>query len=389
MPKAPKRRPKRGDNAGGISQRKDGLWMARLLTGYDAEGKPQRRTFYGKTREEAEGKLLEAQHLHRKGLLFEPSRQTVGEFMQAWLEDCVKGSARPKTVENYGYALQHLDSLAPLPLAKLTAQHLQRLYREKQEEGLTRMVVLIHAVLHRALEQAVKWDLIPRNVADAVERPKVPRKEFQVLTAEEANRLLQAAEGDRLHALYVLALTCGLRQGELLGLKWEDLDLDRATLTVRRQLQWLTGQGPSFSEPKSAKSRRMIALPTSAVVALRAHRIRQLEERLALGPAWQDAGLVFSSSIGTPLHPSGVRNRSFHRLLERAGLPRMRFHDLRHSTATLLLTQGVHPKLIQELLGHNQISVTLDTYSHVSAPMLKEVATKMEELLTTSKEKSR
>lgn len=313
------------------------------------------------------------------------------------MDDCVRGSVRPATYENYGYVLKHIiPAIGSIRLAKLTPQHVQRLYREKQDQGLTRMVILMHAVLHKALGQAVKWDLVPRNVADAVERPKVARKEFQALSPEEAQRFLEVAEGDRFYALYVLAITGGLRLGELLGLTWEDIDLDRSTLTVRRQLQWQKVKGskeerrqPVLAELKSAKSRRTIALSTVAVAALKKHRAKQAKERLALGEVWQDQSLVFCTTIGTPQNHSAIRNRSFHPLLEATGLPRIRFHDLRHTCATLLLAQGVHPKLVQEQLGHSQISVTLDTYSHVTAPMMQEAAAKMDAILAAAKEKRR
>lgn len=195
--------------------------------------------------------------------------------------------------------------------------------------------------------------LVPRNAAALVDPPKVRTKEFRPLDAGEALRLLEAAEEDRLHALYFLALTCGLRQGELLGLRWSAIDHDKGTLTVRRQLQWLGKPAKAvFSEPKTAKARRTVALPSLAVSALRRHRSRQAEERLALADIWQDeTGLVFTSTVGTPISPSHLRNRSFGPLLDRACLPHIRFHDLRHTTATLLLGQGVHPKLVQEQLG--------------------------------------
>jgi len=379
---------RRGHGEGTIYQRADGRWCAALTVGRDARGRLRRVYIYGKTRREVQEELTKKLREHQQGMPVDPTRQTVGQFLQAWLEDCMRGSVRPTTLENYRYVIRHLEPIAGIQLAKLTPQHIQHLYRQKQDAGLTRMVVLMHAVLHKALGQAVRWCLIPRNPADAVERPRMPKKEFRALTSEEAARLLEAAREDRLHALWVLAVTTGMRLGELLGLRWEDVDLERGTVTVRRQLQWLEGE-PTFPEPKSARSRRTIALPGLAVAALREHRKRQLEWRLRLGEVWQDHGLVFTTEIGTPLHPSNVRQRHFHPLLERAGLPRIRFHDLRHTCATLLLAQGVHPKLVQEQLGHSQISVTLDTYSHVTAPMMREAAAKMDAILTAARRASR
>lgn len=378
----------RGHNEGSIYQRKDGLWVASVSVGRDATGKVKRRDIYGHTRKEVAERLTQLLAEAQQGVPLDPTRQTIGDFLTRWLEDSVRGTLRPATYISYNGAIKHiLPTLGSVPLAKLTPQHLQRLYREKQEEGLTRTVNLIHAVMHKSLSQAVKWGLVPRNVAALVDTPRPGTKEFQALTPEQAASLLQAAQEDRLYALYVLAIACGLRQGELLGLKWEDLDEALGTLTVRRQLQWLKVKAgepyqPVFSAPKSAKGRRTLHLPDLARFALRRHRRQQAEERLALGEAWQDQGLVFTSTLGTPYDASRLRQRSFHPLLEQAGLPHIRFHDLRHTCATLLLGQGVHPKLVQEQLGHSQISVTLDTYSHVTAPMMKEAAAKMDGILS-------
>ncbi len=264
-----------------------------------------------------------------------------------------------------------------------------------QERGLGRTIKVLHAILHKAMDQALKWGMVPRNVLDAVETPKIEKKEFRPLTIEETEKFLDAALEDRLYALYVLAVTCGLRFGELLGLKWEDVDLTERRLTVRNQLQWIPGAGPDgkaeprLIPPKTAKSRRTIRLPDVAVFALKRHKALQTQERLRAGDLWQDWGLVFTTEIGTPLDKSNVRNRSFYPLLEKARLPRIRFHDLRHTCATLLLTQGVHPKLVQEQLGHSEISMTLDTYSHIIGPMMDEVARTMDGLLAPAMNKRR
>ena len=375
-------RKKRGPGEGSIYKRKDGLWAVELFLGFGPDGKKKKVTAYAKTHAEAKQKLLDLLKDRQTGVLVSPpERQTVAEFLRQWLRDVVAGSVRPRTLENYEYVIRHVvDEIGNVPITKLTPQHLQRLYRKKQDQGLTRMVVLIHAVMHKALAQAVKWGIVPRNAADAVERPKVQKREIRPLSKDELVRFLAAAEDDPLYALYVLAATCGLRMGELLGLKWEDVDFANGLLTVRRQLQWIKGE-PVFAPPKSAKSRRTIPLTSAALAALRRHKEQQAEQRLRVGEAWKDYGLVFTTGIGTPLSPSNVRNRSFFPLLRKAGLPRIRFHDLRHTTATALLVQGVHPRLVQDLLGHSQISVTLDTYSHVTAAMLRQTADAMDRFL--------
>ncbi|HHW17738.1 MAG TPA: site-specific integrase [Firmicutes bacterium] len=379
---------RRGHGEGSIFKRKDGRWCAELFVGYGENGKKRIWRAYGDSRKEVQEKLTAKIRDYQQGLPVAVSKQTLGQFLETWLEDCVKGYVRPNTYANYKQVLRHFTAIASTPLNKLTPQQVQHLYRQKQDAGLTRTVVLMHAVLHKALDQAVKWGMVPRNIADAVERPRIPARQCHPLSQDEAVRFLEAASEDRLYALYVLAITCGLRFGELLGLCWKDVDLERGTLTVSHQLQTVDGKA-TLQVPKTAKSRRTIILPAVAIAALKKHRGRQLEERLKLGEAWQDWDLVFYSEIGTPLNESNVRNRSFYPLLEKAGLPRIRFHDLRHTCATLLLAQGVHPKFVQEQLGHSQISVTLDTYSHVTPSMMKDVAAKMDAILSAANTKRR
>lgn len=373
---------RRGHGEGSIYRRSDGRWVAQVVVGRDERGRLKRRYVYGKTRKEVQEQLTRLLAERQQGLPIDPVKQTVGDFLTSWLENSVKGSVRPKTYKNYSYVIQThvIPLLGGIPLAKLSPQHLQHLFHSMQEKGLTRAVGLAYSVLHKALGQAAKWGLVPRNVAELVERPKVAKKEMRVLSPEEAARFLEAAREDRLYALYVVAVACGLRIGEILALKWEDVDFASGRLQVRRQLQWIDGE-PRFTEPKSAKSRRSIAMAQVVADALKEHKERQEAERQAAGEAWQEWGLVFTTTIGTPLSLSNVRKRSFLPILERAGLPQIRLHDLRHSCATLLLAQGVHPKLVQEQLGHSQISVTLDLYSHVLPILHKEAADQMDAVL--------
>jgi integrase len=242
-----------------------------------------------------------------------------------------------------------------------------------------RTVRYIHVTLNKALKQAVADGLISRNAASSVKSPKPKKKESRPLDREQVREFFDAVSGERLEPLYLLAVTAGLRKGELLGLKWEDLDLETGMLQVRRSLSE-TRSGHIFEAPKSGKG-RSVRLTQRALNALRKHRTRQLEERMKLAGVWQEHGLVFPSHVGTPI---GGRNlsRSFKRHLERAGLPRsFRFHDLRHTCATLLLRRGVNPKFVQELLGHDDVSVTLNIYSHVLPGMGDHAALAMEAAL--------
>lgn len=233
-----------------------------------------------------------------------------------------------------------------------------------------------------AIGDALRWQLVVRNVCDAVDPPRVPKKEMQALTGEQAQQFLEAAQGDSLEALYVLALTTGMRRGELLGLKWTDLDLALGILQVKRTMSRLANKGFTVSEPKTAKSRRKIHLTQLAIEALKRHRIRQNEARLAAGPAWDEQGWVFCNTIGRPLEAGNMLRRSFRPILIKAGLPMIRFHDLRHSAASLLLSLGVHAKIVQELLGHSQIGLTLDTYSHVLPSLQEEAVSRLNTLLS-------
>ncbi len=355
---------KRANGEGTIYKRSDGRWTASVSL---AGGR--RKSFYGKTRGEVAHKLVAAQKARQDGLPLLTERQTVRIYLQGWLES-VRPSLRPATHKRYSeYVRLHaIPVIGAVPLTRLSPQHLQRLYANRMEAGLSPTSAgHLHAVLHRALGQAARWGQIVRNPADLATRPRAERHEMAALSPEQARTLLEAARDERLEALYVLALSTGMRQGEILALKWPDVDLDGAALTVRATLQRV-GKDFTFSEPKTAGSRRRVSLTSAAVAALRRHRAAQLEERLRC-PYWQDAELVFASQVGTPIEATHLIRRSFHPLLIRAGLPRIRFHDLRHTAATLLLGQGVHPKIVSEMLGHSQIAITLDLYSHVSPTM--------------------
>lgn len=220
---------------------------------------------------------------------------------------------------------------------------------------------------------------ISRNAAALTEPPKVDHPEISPYTPEQARAFLEAVRGDRLEALFTVAVSLGLRQGEIFGLRWSDVDLERATLTVRYALQRLNGE-PCFVEPKTKLSRRTINLPAVTVSTLYAHRNRQSEERAVAGTRWQDWGVVFPSTIGTPMEACNLTHR-FHKITADAKLPKIRFHDLRHTAATLLLAQGVHPRLVMDTLGHSSISLTMNTYSHVLPAMRAEVADRMNSIL--------
>ncbi len=369
---------KRANAEGSIFRRKDGLWCAAYTTGRDATGKLRRQYIYGKTRKEVAAKLTEKLNDMNQGIILEPTKQSLGQFLDAWMVTVKKGSVRPTTYETYTYVLRHTEPIRDIPLAKVTAQHVQRLLSDLRQAGLGRTIEVLHAVLSQAFDQAVKWNLVPRNIIDAVKVPKVPRKDTNSLTEEEVQRFLDAAKDDRLYALYVLALSCGLRFAEILGLRWSDVDMKVKTITLAHQL----GRDGELLPLKTDKSKGTLRIPDMAVDALKKHRQQQRLERLRAGEIWHDLDLVFCTEIGTPLNQSNIRNRSFYPILEKAGLPRIRFHDLRHTCATLLLLRGVHPKIVQELLRHSRFGTTMDIYSHVLPPMMDEAARTMDSVLT-------
>ena len=375
---------KRGNGEGSISRRKNGGWMAQYAV-YTSEGR-KRKTIYGKTRKEVADKLAKAVSDREDGLIFDAGTLTVEEYLERWLSDCVRDTVKASTYSSYGQLVNThaVPALGRIRLKTLTATHVRSLLREKLDAGLSpRTVQYLRFVLRKALDQAVIDNLIPRNPVASVKSPQVRRDEIKPLSPEQVRLFLQTTveAGDKLEALYAVAIHLGLRQGELLALKWEDVDLEAGTLQVRRSLAGSREGNPVFTTPKTAKSRRQVRLTTGAAEALKRHRKRQLEERMRLAGLWRDHGLVFTTEAGTPLDRHNIIQRSFRPLLEKARLPAIRFHDLRHTCATLLLTREVHPKIVQELLGHSTIAITLDTYSHVLPGMGDAAVGAMDEAL--------
>lgn len=369
----------RGHNEGSIYQRaSDGLWVAALTL---PSGK--RKSYYGKSRSEARDKLKSAQRELDDGIDLAAPKQTLAQFLDRWLADVVKPTLAPKTHASYAEICRvHLvPTLGHIQLAKLTAQDVARLLRTKSDSGLSpRSVQYIRAVLRIALNRAVKWQAVSRNVVMLTDAPKVRRTEITPLTPEQARAFLVSAEGDRLEALYRVALALGLRLGEALGLSWDDVDFTTGTLRVRRSLQRIDGK-LTLKKPKTEKSRRALTMPQTLAAALRQHRVRQLEERLAAGDSWNDSGLVFVNGIGGPLEPSNVLKR-FKGLLRAAGLPEQRFHDLRHCAASLLIAQRVPVKVVADILGHSQLATTSDLYAHIFPAAHREAADLMDRILT-------
>lgn len=425
-------RTRRGRGEGSIVQRNDGRWMARVDLGWQ-NGKRQSKAIYARTRRAVAARLRDELKAAEQGTLQTDERQTMAEFLKQWLQDVVRPRVRARTFVGYEATIEHhiTPHLGRVRLAKLTPQHLQTWMATLETKGVSAgRRRYARVVLRTALNTAVRWRLITMNVATLIDAPRTTSREIRPLNPDEARALLDACHEQPLDAFVTVALGCGLRLGEALGLQWADVDLDAGTLQIRRAVQRFGGDAAArrpllaerkrlravlnatprtpeaaeirarlthelqeirgafakvktsvqVSELKSARSRRTIALPAVAITALRSHRTRQLEARLAAGRHWEERGFVLTSAVGTPLEPRNV-TRQFKALLTAAKLPDMRLHDLRHSCATLLLAQGVNPRVVMETLGHSQVSLTLNTYSHVLPALQRDAAAKMNSIL--------
>lgn len=373
---------KRNAGEGSIFQRSDGRWCAQLDLGWQ-NGRRLRKYIYGATAQEVRDALLKLRADCAQGLPVAVERQTVEQFLRDWLENTVKVSVRPATYISYEHHIRNhiVPDIGRLPLRKLAPQHVRAMLNRKLASGLSaRSVAYLRVVLRVALNQARRWNLVARNVAELVEPPRVERLRIEPLSPEQARTLLYTANGNRFEALYAVALACGLRMGEILGLRWGNIDFDRAQMKVSQSLQRQRGLGLVLTDTKTDRSRRTIRLPAPLIAALRAHRIHQLEERLAAGPRWKDSGLVFTSNLGTGLEPRNL-HRAFKAMLAKAGLPDIRFHDLRHSAASMMLAQDVSLRVVMEVLGHSSISLTANTYSHVMPSLVQDAAEKMGDAL--------
>lgn len=378
---------KRGNGEGSVSRRPNGTWEARLTL---PDGR--RVVRYAKTQAEAVRKLAALRRERDDGLpVVSSERRTVGEYLESWLE--MKSAGVRRDVRSaYGFCVSAyiVPSIGRVRLAKLSAEHVQRMIADLSapERGLAPATVhKAYSVLRTALNQAVRLGLVARNVALLVDRPRVGRREMRCWDPEQALRFLDVARSEepRLYALYVVALTTGLREGELLALRWRDVVLDEAALTgalrVQHTLHWGEDGRMRLEEVKTPMSRRHVQLSSYAVRVLLQHRAAQDEERRRLGAIWRDHELVFCNRMGGALRVSILRRRSFLRLVELAGVPRIRFYDMRHTAATLLLVGGVHPKIVSEMLGHSSVAITLSIYSHVLPMLQGEAAATMDRLL--------
>lgn len=385
---------KRANGEGTIYQRKDGRYEGAAYVPTTA-GTEKRVSVYGRNREEVRKKLTKLLEQADQGIPVAAESWTVEQYLTYWLKHVVSVERRPKTLQGYeGVVRRYLiPELGKKRLGKLSGRDVrQALTRIREtcqccrngwdaerdvprccakrppeccgERLSVRMVQFIHAVLRNALASAVREEIVPRNVAKLVTVSTPKYKINRGLTVAQARAVLKAARDERLYALYVLALCLGLRRGELLGLRWDDVDLNAGTLTITQTLQRVGGR-LRFVPPKTDRSERTVPLPSICVEALKEHRERQKAERADAWPEWDEHGLVFPSRRGTPLEPDNLR-RSWGRIRAAAGLEDVRFHDMRHTCVSLLLALGVPPHVVREIVGHSDIEVTMTIYAHTA-----------------------
>ncbi len=358
---------RRAKGEGTIYKRKDGRWCARLFV----NGNPLYK--YSRSKSECADWLLEMRQKHATVRNYAAGWIPLADYLIRWLSD-IDSQMAYKTIILYrqqvrDYVIPHLGQTR---LDQLRPEQIQSMYSTIYADKSANTVRSIHGTLHKALADAVRSGLLPRNPAEIARPPRVPQAEVQTLTREQVDRLLAAAQGDAQEHLYYLAVVTGMRQGELLGLQWQDLDRDNHLIHVRRQFQYRPGGVIEFIPPKSARGRRAILVSDETLERLE-QQWQQVELLKVRAGKWTDYDLVFCTRYGTPIRRQNV-NKWFSELLGRADLPPVRFHDLRHTNATLLLARNVNPKIVQERLGHASIQMTLDTYSHVIPPMQADAA---------------
>jgi integrase len=359
----------------------DGRWHGFVSMGKKENGRRDRRHVSAAKRADVVVKVRALEVKRDAGLVEAAGRpQTVGDWLDHWLDNIAARKVRARTLESYRSIVRlHLrPGIGHHRLDRLQPEHLERLYGKLLDKGLSPATVLrVHRVLSRALRVASQRGKVARNVATLVDPPTAKRPATALpLSADEARRVMAAALNHRNAARWTVALAVGLRQSEALGLRWADVDLEQSTLSVRRGLHRVGGQGLIYEEPKAERSRRTLALPAQLVESLRAHRAAQLEERVAAGSLWEYHDLVFAQANGRPIERKSDW-QAWKAILREAGVREVRLHDGRHTAATLLLSEGVHPRVVMEVLGHAQMRTTTDTYSHVMPALGRDAADRM------------
>ncbi len=360
-------------------------WIIQIRTGTKSDGKPRWLTKTFEKQRDAKAYLAKVIKDRDSGLVVQPAKMPLNEFLDKWLESAVEARVRANTYRSYVWQLKRYvrNELGSYRLCDISPLQVQRLYSNLNREGLSsRVVRYTHTILNNAFGQAVKWRMLPSNPCSGAELPRSKHKDTRALTVEEVARFVKVLRGSRHEALFLVALTTGMRPSEYLALRWKDVDFDTARIQVRRSLDWRRKGDWEFSEPKTTRSRRSIPIPAEVVGRLREHRRVQAEQRLKAGPDWGDHSLVFCDRKGEPLDRQNLLRRHLRPLLKKAKIsPNLTLYGLRHSCATLMLAAGIHPKVVSERLGHSSITITLDVYSHVLPSLQVEASETLAEVM--------
>ena len=394
---------KRANGEGTVFKRSNGSWQGEMSIGRNSNGTLKKKYFYGKTQREVIHAMEDFKQQYNAGSYIEPNKLTLGQWIDTWLWDYKKATLRPNTFSSYEQNIRvHIKPcLGHILLQELKPEMLQNFYNEKFKEGRSdgmgglssATIDKIHSIIGKALKQAVKNQLITRNVNDLTEPAKVVEKEINPLQLNDQVKLMKVIKGDRMEAAFLLDLSTGLRIGELLALRWSDIDLDKGFLRVNHSLNRIkvfdekrnSKTELAFGDVKTKSGKRGIPIPSSILPIILQHKKNQLIEKVRLGSMYEDRDLVFCTEFGKPIEPRNMM-RKFYKIMEKAGLERKNFHSIRHTFATRALEKDIHPKIVQEILGHADIGTTLNKYSHVLPDIKKAASEKLNVLFDSSQE---
>ncbi len=384
--------------AGSLEHRGGDKWRLVVSAGRDASGKRIKytRVFHGGEREAKKALSLFVAEILRDEYV-KPEKMTVADFLRNWLRDYAAANTAPSTYKRYVNLVENhaIPRLGAYKLDQIKPPHVVKMYNDMQKEGSRKdgkpgaisgtTVLQLHRILHKAFETGVRWNLFSKNIIDGVDAPRRNNHEITPLTEEQVKQMLElvSKEAPHYHLITLIAVIGGLRRSEILGLRWRDTDFSKNAVMVNQTLHYVKGWGLFFKEPKNRKSRRAVTLPAELMGLLKQYKAAQNERRLALGDLWQDNDLVFTGWNGKPFHPDNVTSW-FKDFMRRSGLPPVNFHTLRHTSCSLLISEGLHAKVISSRLGHSGIQITMNTYGHLFEASQREAADALAHLVTPS-----
>ncbi|WP_338826278.1 Tn916 family transposase [Moorella thermoacetica] len=381
--------------AGWVEKRGENKWRLNVPGGTDAEGKRKvyRKNVEAKSKREAEKLLAEFVAEVQKGQYVEPSKLTFAEFVERWIRDYGESNLAPKTLHRYKEILKRAcQAMGHLKIDKIKPLHLLEFYKNLQEDGIREdgkpgklsdaTILYHHRVLSKLFNDAQNWQVIPLNPASKVKPPKVTKRQAAYYDEKQTAALLAALDSEPLKykVIVILALATGLRRGELMGLEWQDVDFENNTIEVRQASQYLPERGIFTKDTKNESSNRLIAVPASVMALLKQYKTQQLEDRLKVGDLWQGSNRLFTTWDGRAMHPDTI-SKWFPEFLKRHNLPHIKFHGLRHTSATLLIAEGINLKNVSQRLGHSNISTTGDIYAHALRSVDQEAAEKLDQII--------